>query len=394
MARIVRLVKSLNGLNKIFTTFIRSVPYIINIMTIVLTVYFVFGIIGVSLMGGITFDYTSPGAVNYWANFDNLPNALLTLFRISTFDDWTVLAWSASGYFCTPGPGVVCGSTWYLIYFICFVLIQTNVILNLFLAILIENFTTFQQRDEKVSKIAAFGILKNSWQAVDKKATGFIHVSELVRMLITLGPPLGFHANILQGEIIRELDKMKLHLYEGNKINFYDLLRGLTIRSMKVDLESLDILEIEEFNKGKSGMTVAEYYKIESDKVMNVYTPEEKKKLKNDDFFYQRIKPLIHAKSHYEEDFVQGMKDVNREESLSITPENTLGEEEDDPGPADPVRVAKTEMLVLEKQINRERRVLRRSLQAKAKGISNKLEVEKKMKKRKMIERKISMFVD
>jgi len=258
-------------------------------MTIVLTVYFVYGIIGVSIFRDVTFSYNESG-INDWANFKDLPTALITLFRVSTFDDWTYLAQDYSGYYCPKDtPGINCGNPWFLVYFISFILLQTYMILNLLLAVLIENFTD-RATDQKVTRLAEFTTLRNFWNTLDDNASGFIPVTALTDLLLNLGEPLGFHGSILQKDIIEEYSKMKISIYNDNQVNFFDLLRGITRRSLKLDLTAITHFEV----PVAQGRTVADYYREKVDYFQNL-TAEQKnnlpedlrKKYKEDKFFDQ-----------------------------------------------------------------------------------------------------------
>jgi len=96
------------------------------------------------------------------------------------------------------------------------------------------------------------------------------------------------------------MKKMKLYIFNENEINFYDLLKGITVRSMKINLDQIAHLEISEYDKGKSKKTVAQYYRDRQEEFGNLnaealaqmsqeYLIEWYKK---DSFFYQFKDPL------------------------------------------------------------------------------------------------------
>jgi len=200
-------------------------------------VYYVYGVFGVKLLGDLSWQQM-PEGVNYWANWETFPRAVLTMFRVSTLDDWPRLMMSATGgnSVCLKIPGKNCGQKWYMIYFLSFIFIQAWVVLNLFLAVLIDNFTDYAGLDSQVRHLHQFQIFQDKWKEVDPKGTGYINVDDLLQLLLGLGHPLGFD-EISQTGVVHEFEMMNIHLTADNQIEFDELLRALTQRSCKLDLK-------------------------------------------------------------------------------------------------------------------------------------------------------------
>ena len=85
VTRLLKLVRSLKGIQKILWVLYLSMPAILNLLALLFLVFFIFSVLAVFLFQNVTRgDIIDPDYVN----FSNFGNALLTLFRCSTGEDW------------------------------------------------------------------------------------------------------------------------------------------------------------------------------------------------------------------------------------------------------------------------------------------------------------------
>lgn len=85
--RIVRLVRSQPSIKIILDTVVNIIPQISNFITLLFLLLFIFSALGINLFGGAVYqDFINPKA-----NFNNIGNAIITLFRCSTGEDWNKL---------------------------------------------------------------------------------------------------------------------------------------------------------------------------------------------------------------------------------------------------------------------------------------------------------------
>ncbi|KAI9485907.1 MAG: Ion transport protein-domain-containing protein [Benjaminiella poitrasii] len=155
-------------------------------------VSFVFGIVmicfGVIFQEQFSFTRYGPYG-NEHANFRSLFNTLLTLFRITTGENWdflmhdfTILPPECSG----KGD---CGSPKYaIILFISFYVVCTFIFVNLVTVIVIDNFSfTFDKRNQ-FTLITRTDLrnFKLAWSSVDPKATGYINIHQVPKFLSLL----------------------------------------------------------------------------------------------------------------------------------------------------------------------------------------------------------------
>ena len=115
--RVLRLVSALPELRLIVATLIRSVPGMFNVLALMSIVFYVYGVAGYHLFHDI--DPT------HWRT---LGISLLSLFRIVTLEDWTDIMYAALEH-----------HWWAWSYFVSFVVIGTFVVINLFIAVVINS---------------------------------------------------------------------------------------------------------------------------------------------------------------------------------------------------------------------------------------------------------------
>lgn len=117
LLRVLRLISSIPELRLIVATLMRSIPSMGNIMLLMSIIFYIYAIAGFQL-----FHQHDP---EHWGS---LGISLLTLFRIVTLEDWTDVMYNAMQVM-----------PWAWIYFVSFVIMGTFVIINLFIAVVLNN---------------------------------------------------------------------------------------------------------------------------------------------------------------------------------------------------------------------------------------------------------------
>ena len=148
--RLVRLVSKNDAMRQLLWTFgksFRALPYVALLIALVL---FVYGVVGMQLFGRVAL--ADDRAINSHANFRTFPAALLTLMRVATGEGWQQLMRSAmlsSPTQCSTtgddGQGSTCGSAAAVPYFVSFVLLVSFLVVNLFVAVIMDNFDYLTQ---------------------------------------------------------------------------------------------------------------------------------------------------------------------------------------------------------------------------------------------------------
>ena len=117
LLRVMRLISSIPELRLIVATLVRSIPSMGHVMVLMSILFYVYGVMGYHL-----FHESDP------IHWRNLGISLLTLFRVVTLEDWTDVMYTAMAV-----------HSWAWLYFVSFVVIGTFVIINLFIAVVLNN---------------------------------------------------------------------------------------------------------------------------------------------------------------------------------------------------------------------------------------------------------------
>ncbi len=130
LARILRLVSALPELRLIVTTMVRSIPGMLNIVVLISIVAYVYAIIG--------YQFFHDHDPEHWRN---LGISLLSLFRVITLEDWTDIMYTAMEL-----------HPWAWLYFVSFVVLASFVVINLFIAVVINNLNTVKEERLRASQ--------------------------------------------------------------------------------------------------------------------------------------------------------------------------------------------------------------------------------------------------
>lgn len=130
LLRVVRLISAIPELRLIVTTLIRSIPSMLHVILLMSIIFYIYAIVGYHL-----FHDHDP---THW---DNLGLSLLTLFRVVTLEDWTDVMYKAMELH---------PLAW--IYFVSFVVVGTFVVINLFIAVVLNNLDEAKQ--ERLKELA------------------------------------------------------------------------------------------------------------------------------------------------------------------------------------------------------------------------------------------------
>ena len=123
LLRVMRLISALPELRLIVSTLVRSVPGFANVILLLSIIFYMYGVAGYHL-----FHEHDP------VHWHNLGTSLLTLFRVLTLEDWTDVMYTAMEL-----------SPYAWLFFVSFVVVATFVVINLFIAVVINNLEAAKQ---------------------------------------------------------------------------------------------------------------------------------------------------------------------------------------------------------------------------------------------------------
>ncbi len=117
LLRVLRLISTIPELRLIVSTLVRSIPSMGHVMLLMGVIFYIYAITGYQL-----FHEHDP---THWRS---LGISLLSLFRVVTLEDWTDIMYTAMEFHYLA---------W--MYFVSFVILGTFVVINLFIAVVINN---------------------------------------------------------------------------------------------------------------------------------------------------------------------------------------------------------------------------------------------------------------
>ncbi|ETO34239.1 voltage-gated cation channel, partial [Reticulomyxa filosa] len=184
IGRLLRLVHQAQTLKILFYTLIESAPSLWNVGLLLVVIFFIYAIIGMNLFGLANID----PSVRRQANFDTFVNSYALLYRVATQDDWDVVY----AAYLNAYRGKSRLFTVYL-FFISFFIFGTAVLINLFIAVVLESFRENKEAFSRDEKLEPIKVWRNLWVWFEPEAKGKLNV-EIFLTLLRLSPnPVGFN---------------------------------------------------------------------------------------------------------------------------------------------------------------------------------------------------------
>uniref|UniRef100_A0A8D3EAJ0 Voltage-dependent L-type calcium channel subunit alpha n=1 Tax=Scophthalmus maximus TaxID=52904 RepID=A0A8D3EAJ0_SCOMX len=242
--RVLRLVKLLSkgeGIRTLLWTFVKSLQALPYVGLLIAMIFFIYAVIGMQTFGKVAVDDDTH--INRNCNFQTFFMAVLVLFRCATGEQWQEIMLAAlPGRRCDPesdtepGEEFTCGSNLSYIYFISFFMLCAYLIINLFIAVIMDNFE-YLTRDWTVLGTHHLDEFKRVWSDYDPEATGRIKHIDVVTMLRRIQPPLGFGKLCPHRVACKRLVAMNVPLHSDGTVTFSATLFALVRTSLKIKTE-------------------------------------------------------------------------------------------------------------------------------------------------------------
>lgn len=240
LARLFRIFRRLKGLMLLLKTFMASIPALINIGALLLLICFVYAILGVNLFGKIK----AGENITDHANFRTFGSAMLTLLRMSTGEAWNGIMYDCminqdcdSSSDCARGE--CCGTQVAPLYFISFVVIGSFVVLNLLIAVVLDNFSMAKDEAEKGITSDDLRVFRKTWSRFDPQGIGFVKAKEAGNLILYMSPPMGLEGTNPSPEDVRRfLDGVELKV-SSNYIYYHDFKNALIAKAMGVNMSDM-----------------------------------------------------------------------------------------------------------------------------------------------------------
>uniref|UniRef100_A0A4W3K8J7 Sodium channel protein n=1 Tax=Callorhinchus milii TaxID=7868 RepID=A0A4W3K8J7_CALMI len=212
LARLLRLVRSLKGIRKLLFTLVISIPALFNIGLLLGLVMFIYAILGMNLFR----DLTREPPINDIVNFETFGNSMMLLFRLTTAAAWNEVL-QVMVHSKEQRPFVA------IIYMTSYILCANIVIINMYVAVILENFHEAQEQEISGVTDEDVDMFYEVWSNFDPNATQFITYEQLPDFLHELKHPL----QIPKPNAVK-IAALNFPLVDGHKLHCLDVLKSLS----------------------------------------------------------------------------------------------------------------------------------------------------------------------
>ena len=282
VVRVLRLVKRAKGLQTLLQTLVFSLPALFNVASVLFLFFFIYAVMGMNLFGMVR----AGEVLGRHAHFQNFPDAMAALFRSATGERWNGImhdcmttsecveilttkgAYVAGTYVdldevddlkasptffvadedyvdrCTPDVGVT------VFYFVSFILLCGFVMLNLVIAVILDNFESYSQSFALPVSEEDFGEFAEEWSKIDRRASYYMKYDRLPELLRRIRAPLGIKSlpkDLQRDALRRTMFTFDVEVRDANKVHFVDVLKHLASR-----VEGVEDPEAEERARSRS----------------------------------------------------------------------------------------------------------------------------------------------
>ncbi|OMJ79316.1 hypothetical protein SteCoe_20697 [Stentor coeruleus] len=219
VSKVLSLFNSMKYMNDLLNVIWFSMPAALNVLCLMLMIFVIYAILGVYM-----FAQVRGNALNDFFNFSNFHMAMITLWRISTGEDYPGIMRDCVDYYGNKGPSV---------YFTTFVTITTFILTEFFVSVIIENYQEFIENP--ISPVRIFNTvvkkIKMLWHKHTKKFNGQrIDCNNAHKLMVDLGPDLGIEKNFPKNKFKRLIYAMRITVDDDGYIYYNDLLYGIMRR--------------------------------------------------------------------------------------------------------------------------------------------------------------------
>ncbi|KRT80868.1 ion channel [Oryctes borbonicus] len=244
--RLVKLLSRGEGIRTLLWTFLKSFQALPYVALLIVMLFFIYAVIGMQMFGKIQRDPDT--AINRNNNFATFFQALLVLFRSATGEAWQEIMLDCaarSEVKCDnatfPNNSLErekmkkegCGSDIAYPYFISFYVLCSFLIINLFVAVIMDNFD-YLTRDWSILGPHHLDEFIRLWSEYDPDAKGRIKHLDVVTLLRKISPPLGFGKLCPHRVACKRLVSMNMPLNSDGTVLFNATLFAVVRTSLRI----------------------------------------------------------------------------------------------------------------------------------------------------------------
>uniref|UniRef100_A0A3P9KDD1 Voltage-dependent P/Q-type calcium channel subunit alpha-1A n=1 Tax=Oryzias latipes TaxID=8090 RepID=A0A3P9KDD1_ORYLA len=239
-ARLIKLLRQGETIRILLWTFVQSFKALPYVCLLIAMLFFIYAIIGMQLFGNIALDEEEESAISEHNNFRTFIMALMLLFRSATGEAWHEIMLACLGeQKCDPESGnegkKECGSTFAYTYFVSFIFLCSFLMLNLFVAVIMDNFE-YLTRDSSILGPHHLDEYVRIWAEYDPAACGRITYTDMYQMLRHMCPPLGLGKRCPARVAYKRLLRMDLPVADDNTVHFNSTLMALIRTALDIKI--------------------------------------------------------------------------------------------------------------------------------------------------------------
>eukprot|EP00036_Acanthoecidae_sp_10tr_P014734 CAMPEP_0206289576 /NCGR_PEP_ID=MMETSP0106_2-20121207/2185_1 /ASSEMBLY_ACC=CAM_ASM_000206 /TAXON_ID=81532 /ORGANISM="Acanthoeca-like sp., Strain 10tr" /LENGTH=1614 /DNA_ID=CAMNT_0053720129 /DNA_START=528 /DNA_END=5372 /DNA_ORIENTATION=- len=209
IARVLKIVSKGEDMRAILFTFLTSFKALPYVGLLILLIFFIYAVMGMAFFAKVELDDDTE--INRHNNFRDFGSSMMVLFRCSTGESWQAVM-----YACWYNEG---GTPAAVPYFVSFTLLSMFLFLNLFVAVIMDNFEYLATDSSELGpqQLASF---VDAWSHYDPAGTRSISHVELPKLLRELQPPLGFGERCPNHRVSLNLLKMNIPMVKDGTVDF------------------------------------------------------------------------------------------------------------------------------------------------------------------------------
>ena len=223
VTRVIRLANKNKGLQALMATITLSTGPLMNVFGLLMLVMFIFSILAVFFFGEVR----EGRFINEYRNYNDFGQSFLTLFVISTGENWNGLMYDCIDTPPNCVPGKTCGTSLAPIFYIIFVLFVQNVMLNLFILVILTQFEMYYiDEDNPINKFKkSLDVFMVTWIHFTQTRYRCLKLREkkLNDFFRELPMPLGLPADTTDDQMKKIMLKMGIRCDDGY-VYFNELL--------------------------------------------------------------------------------------------------------------------------------------------------------------------------
>ncbi|XP_065091466.1 voltage-dependent calcium channel type A subunit alpha-1-like isoform X6 [Ochlerotatus camptorhynchus] len=270
-ARLIKLLRQGDTIRILLWTFVQSFKALPYVCLLIAMLFFIYAIIGMQVFGNIELDPDT--AISRHNNFRSFLDGLMLLFRCATGESWpNIMLACLKGRPCdlrANKPNETCGSTLAYGYFVSFIFFCSFLMLNLFVAVIMDNFD-YLTRDSSILGAHHLDEFVRIWAEYDPSASGKLHFTEMFDMLKNMAPPLGFGNKCPNRLAYKKLTRMNMPLDEEGRVSFTTTLFALIRENLSIKMRPAE--EMDQADSELRG-TIKQIWPIQAKKMIDLLVP-------------------------------------------------------------------------------------------------------------------------